>query len=135
MAGDAVTRQASVGAWRVVDALFLVMFLFSVIVQVNDPDPVAWMAIYGLAVFACALSLLGRLRAWVPALVGALALLWAINIAPRVVGRVPFLEMFGAFEMKDVGVEESREMYGLVLIAVWMAVLFLRLRRGSGDTR
>lgn len=123
-----MTRRAPVAGWRIADALFLVMFLFSVIVQFNDPDPLAWVAIYGLAAVACALSLLGRLRAWFPAVVGALALLWAINIAPRVVGRVPFLEMFGAFEMKDLGVEESREMYGLLLIALWMAILFVRNR-------
>ena len=128
MAGDAMTRQAPAVGWRLVDAIFLLMFLFSVVVQFNDPDPLPWVAIYGLAAAACALSLLGRLRAWLPGLIAAVALLWAINLAPRVVGRVPFLEMFGAFEMKNVGVEESREMYGLLLVALWMAILFVRHR-------
>jgi hypothetical protein len=40
-----------------------------------------------------------------------------------VLGNVRFIEMFGAFEMKNIGVEESREMYGLLIVAVWMAVL------------
>jgi hypothetical protein len=31
--------------------------------------------------------------------------------------------MFEEFEMKNIGVEESREMYGLLLVAGWMAVL------------
>ena len=47
-------------AWKVADALFLLMFVFSVVVQVNDPDPLAWMAMYGAAAIACLLSLLGR---------------------------------------------------------------------------
>jgi hypothetical protein len=34
-----------------------------------------------------------------------------------------FLDMFAEFEMKDIGVEESREMYGLLLVGGWMAVL------------
>lgn len=128
MAGDTPAHRASAPRWRLADSLFLLMFLFSVVVQFNDPDPLAWAAIYGLAALACALSLLGRLRPWLPGLIAAVAVLWGINIAPRVVGRVPFLEMFGAFEMKDLGVEESREMYGLLLIAAWMIVLFVRHR-------
>jgi hypothetical protein len=126
--GEAVASKVSPTAWRIADAVFLAMFLFSVAVQFNDPDPFVWSAIYGLAAVACALSLAGRLRPWFPAVVGIAALLWAATIAPRVIGRVPFLEMFGAFEMKDLAVEESREMYGLGLVALWMTALALRVR-------
>ena len=118
--------------WRAADVLLLLVFAFGVAVQFNDPDPLAWAAIYGLAALACVLSLLGRLRAWFPAVIAAVAVVWAIYIAPRVLGRVPFLEMFGALEMKDLGVEESREMYGLLLIAAWMIVLFVRRRWARG---
>jgi hypothetical protein len=110
-------------AWKVADALFLLMFVFSVVVQVNDPDPIAWMAIYGAAAVACLLSLMGRLPWWFAVLTGVIALAWAVTIAPRVIGHVPFLDMFAEFEMKDIGVEESREMYGLLLVGGWMAVL------------
>lgn len=110
-------------AWRVADALFLLMFVFSVVVQVNDPDPLAWMAMYGAAAIACLLSLLGRVPWWFAVLVGLVALGWAATLAPRVLGNVPFLSMFAEFEMKDIGVEESREMYGLLIIAGWMAVI------------
>jgi hypothetical protein len=42
--------------------------------------------------------------------------------------------MFGAFEMESAAIEESREMYGLLLVAGWMAVLTLRARRrGQGQ--
>jgi hypothetical protein len=110
-------------AWKVADALFLLMFVFSVIVQVNDPDPLPWMAIYGAAAVACLLSLMGRLPWQFAVLTGIIALIWSATIAPRVIGQVPFLDMFAEFEMKDIGVEESREMYGLLLIGGWMAVL------------
>ena len=110
-------------AWKVADALFLLMFAFSVVVQVNDPDPYAWIAIYGAAAIACLLSLTGRVPWWFAVLVGLIALGWAGTLAPRVLGNVPFMSMFEEFEMQDVGVEESREMYGLLMIAAWMAVL------------
>jgi hypothetical protein len=95
-------------------------------VQVNDPDPLRWIAVYALAAAVCLLSLLRRVHWTLPALLCAIALAWAATLAPRVVGRVPFGDMFGAFEMRSVGIEESREMYGLLIIAAWMAVLALR---------
>ena len=110
-------------AWKVADAIFLLMFVFSVVVQVNDPDPLTWMAIYGAAAIACLLSLMSRLPWWFAVITGLIALAWAATIAPRVIGQVPFLDMFAEFEMKDIGVEESREMYGLLIVGGWMAVL------------
>ena len=119
--------------WRVADAVMLLLFTLGAVVQLNDPDPVRWFAVYALAAAACLLSLLRRLPWPLPALLGAAALAWAATLAPRVVGRVPFGEMFGAFEMRTVGIEESREMYGLLIIAAWMAVLAVRARsRDSG---
>jgi hypothetical protein len=110
-------------AWKGADALFLLMFTFSTVVQINDPDPWAWILMYGAAAVACLLSLTGRLPWWFAVLVGLVAVAWALTLAPRVIGQVPFLAMFEEFEMKDAGVEESREMYGLAMIAAWMAVL------------
>jgi hypothetical protein len=119
---------------RVVDVLMLVAFVFSVVVQLNDPDPWAWVAIYGLGAAACTMVLMERGHWGYPTLVAVIAVGWAVTIAPRVVGQVPFTDMFGAFEMANVGIEESREMYGLLIIAVWMAVLAVRMRRwGPAD--
>ena len=107
----------------------LLLFTLGAVVQVNDPDPVRWIAVYALAAAACLLSLLRRLHWTLPALLGAAALAWAATLAPRVVGRVPLGDMFREFEMRNVGIEESREMYGLLIIAAWMAALALRARR------
>lgn len=120
-----------IGKWTM-----LVAFALSVFVQLNDPDPFAWGALYGAAAVACALDLRGRGAWWVPATVGGVALGWAVVLAPDVLGRVPFASMFGAWEMESAGIERSREMYGLLLVAAWMAVLAvaaLRARR-SGST-
>jgi hypothetical protein len=116
--------------WTGANALFLLMFAFSAFVQVNDPDPLLWIAIYVASAVVCGLELRRRTLWWAPATVGVIALLWAGTIAPRVLGVIPFASMFEEFEMKDVHVEESREMYGLLLIAVWMlAVMYATTRR------
>jgi hypothetical protein len=52
-----------------------------------------------------------------------------------VLGAVGFMEMFGAWEMKSTGIEEEREMYGLLIIAMWMiAVTAAAWRRRAGGT-
>jgi len=114
--------------WKVADVVFLLLFLMSVAVQVNDPDPARWMLMYGAAAVACALSLARRLPRWLPMAIAAVAVLWGLTILPRVLGKVPFLDMFAAWEMKDIGIEESREAYGLLLVATWMLVLVWRNR-------
>lgn len=118
--------------WKAANAAMLLAFGFSVIVQANDPDPALWMLVYGLAAAACALALAGRGHWAFPAAVALAAGAWAAGIAPRVVGRVPFLDMFGAFEMESLEVEEAREMYGLLIVAAWMAVLAWRGARREG---
>lgn len=107
--------------WRIADGLFLLLFAFSVVVQVNDPDPLRWIAIYSAAALACLVS--SQLHWTFPAAVGLVALAWAATLAPSVIGNVPFRSMFEEFEMKNLAIEESREMYGLLLVAFWMAVL------------
>ena len=105
-------------------------FLFSVVVQYNDPDPVRWMLIYGLAALACVLKLLHRLRCYLPVAVGAAELGWAASLAPHVIGKTTFGEMFQSFDMINTVVEEARELGGLLIVAAWMVVLVVVSKQG-----
>ena len=109
--------------FKVANCLMIAAFLFSVAVQYNDPDPIRWMLVYGLAALACVLKLRGRLSWYLPATLGAAALGWAASIAPRVIGKTTFGDMFQSFEMINSVVEEAREMGGLLIVAAWMGVL------------
>ena len=42
--------------------VFTLMFIYAAYVQGNDPDPLQWYLIYGLAAFASLLFLFGRLK-------------------------------------------------------------------------
>ena len=121
----------TLSAWKITNLVLALMFAFAVVVQVNDPDPISWMAIYGAAAVVCFLELRNGSRWWSPAIVGIIAVIWAATIAPRVIGSVPFGEMFSEFEMKNEGVEESREMYGLLIVAAWMFAVAARSARSS----
>ena len=120
--------------WTGANAVMGLAFGFSVAVQVNDPDPLRWMAIYGAAAVICTAELTRRVRARYPVLLAAAALGWAASIAPRVIGKVRFGELFAEFEMKNAGVEEAREMYGLLIVALWMLAVAWAAWRRSRST-
>jgi hypothetical protein len=101
-----------------------VLFGIAAVLQYNDPDPLRWMAIYGVAGLACLFA--GRLSRAAPAIIGLAAVAWAATLAPGVVGRVTIRELFESYAMKGEPVEEAREMGGLLLVAAWMAVLIVR---------
>ena len=45
---------------KILNYVMAAAFIFSVIVQFNDPDPLLWMLIYGLAGAACVLAMRRR---------------------------------------------------------------------------
>jgi hypothetical protein len=116
---------------KIANGVMLIAFVFGVIVQYNDPDPARWMAIYGAAALACGLYAAERKQWIVPAVVLAVATIWAATLAPAALGKVGFGELFEAFEMKDERVEIGREFGGLAIIAAWMLVLTIASRRKS----
>jgi hypothetical protein len=106
-----------------------VYFAICVALQWNDPDPYSWMPMYGAAMIACILTSLGRLRPWISIAVGLVALVWAIALAPSVFGHASFSSMFQSMKASNPEIEISREMYGLLIVVVWMAALTLAARR------
>lgn len=117
---------------RFLDLTMALLFAFAAAVQFNDPDPIRWIAIYGTA---CALSLLVCFnRRVVPAVlvaVFAVAIGWAATIAFGGPAASEYGHMFDAWEMKSPSVEEAREASGLLIVAAWMMVLFVRARRNG----
>jgi hypothetical protein len=112
-------------AWvlRILATLMGVYFVSAAVLQYNDPDPVQWMAIYGAAALACGLALVQRLWRWYAVGVAVVAAGWAATLAPGVIGRVAPRDLFAAPGMLTPGVEEAREMLGLVIVVVWMGLL------------
>ena len=108
---------------RGIELLFAVLFLFGAVVQYNDPDPIRWMAIYLAACAACVAAAWNAGPWWFSALVGLLALIWGLTLAPRAFPNVRLGELVEQWEMKDVRVEEGREMYGLFIIFAVMTVI------------
>ena len=108
---------------RAIEFVFALLFLFGALFQYNDPDPLRWMAIYLAASVSCFLAGFNNIGWQFPAAVAAIALVWALIWARQAFPNVRVGEMFESWEMKNVRVEEGREMYGLLIIFVAMTLL------------
>lgn len=108
--------------WIVANAIMLLLFVFAAVVQVNDPDPHLWIGIYTTAAVVCALELRRRTAGWAPLALSLLALAWAGSLYAGA-RDVPIGALFAEWEMRDLRIEEAREMYGLTIVAVWMLIV------------
>ncbi|MCI0433208.1 MAG: transmembrane 220 family protein [Gemmatimonadetes bacterium] len=108
-----------------------VLFLFGAAVQYNDPDPWRWIAIWAAAALACFLSAAGRSVRALEAVVCLAAAIWSAALLPGVIGRVAPSELFEQFEMESIVIEQAREAFGLLIIALWMLVLIGAARRSA----
>jgi hypothetical protein len=107
-------------AFRIAAGGMAALFALSVAVQYNDPDPLYWMAIYGIALALAVAAALGR----APLLPNAAALGFFAVLAARA---LPDLlaareEAFTHWHMLAAKDEVAREAGGLLICATWSAV-------------
>lgn len=104
------------------------VFLLSAGLQLNDPDPWAWVAIYLAAAGVSGLAATGRQPPWrrpAALAVALVALVWAIRVALSSPRLPPILALFGDWEMQAAGTEERRETLGLLFLSLWSAFVAL----------
>ncbi len=118
--------------WRVLNAVMTALFAFGAVVQLNDPDPILWTALYLAAAASSLASALAARAFIIAAPTGIAALVWASTLGASMRELAPIPSLFEQFEMKDVAIEETRELLGLGIIALWMLVVSVVSRRAQG---
>lgn len=113
----------------VADAVFVLLFALSAAIQLNDPDPLPWFAIYSAAAVVAAIG-----WRWIPGLAlaiatGAVSLVWSATIAVDIDEWVGFARLVGPMEIQGGPVELTREALGLCIIAGYCAFVAARWRR------
>lgn len=104
-------------ALRAAAALMAIFFVYAAVVQLNDPDPVRWIAIYVAALgcsVGCAFSWRVRALSVATAVAGAAWAVWWWTILAKLpqFGKIPWIE-----------IEEARELGGLLIVTTWTALL------------
>ncbi|MFN0245479.1 MAG: transmembrane 220 family protein [Kofleriaceae bacterium] len=118
------------GWFRYTSWAMAVLFAVCVALQVNDPDPVRWMAIYGVAAVVSA-ALPAKRAAWMAGLLlGAGSFVWALALTLQVWGVIEPADLVRKMSEKGGAVEVGREAGGLWIQAVWLlaASAFRRTR-------
>lgn len=103
--------------------LFAALFVLGAIVQYNDPDSLIWIIIYVIAAVISLLFSLNKLKAVVPLLVGTACFVGFMYLYPT------DFQGFGLNDGDIKIVEEGREAFGLLIIALVMFFYTVRLRR------
>jgi hypothetical protein len=97
--------------------------------QLNDPDPERWFALYAACAAVALASALGRGSALVAAAVGLVALIWACAIVPELLGRWTPADLGASMSSARPEVEYGRELGGLSIVAAYCAAAYFMARR------
>jgi len=112
--------------FSIFNAMFLVAFVLSAMVQYNDPDPLAWIVIYLCAAAMCVLLIRKQYFTWLPPMLLLASLSWVLVLLPSIVGQVSVAEVVESITMKTREVEEAREVGGLLLVSLWASIVMIR---------
>ena len=93
---------------RFFSILGTVLFLTAAAVQYNDPDPHIWIPVYLIPALVSLAAVSGKLHWIIPIAVSGLAYVGFAVLALQVFGQRPLFS------------EEAREMWGLLVTALWM---------------
>ena len=119
---------------RFISALMVALALISAYLQLNDPDPERWTAIYLSCAVVALLGALGRPSRGLSLLVGAISLVWALAIVPELIGRWSPNQLTATMTTDHPEIEFGRECAGLLIVFGFCLFTFLwaRARERAG---
>jgi hypothetical protein len=106
---------------KVASWIMFALFCVFVAVQLNDPDPEVWVLLYAASAVLSLLAGLDRLPVWPIAGMLVVYLGGILWLAPSFVDTS--LDAFGSIGMSSEREELVRELWGLVICAVWCGAL------------
>lgn len=98
------------------------LFIFAAALQYNDVDIWRWVAIYLAGAVVAIFAACNRPKPVLAAIVGLIALVWALLYVIHGAYKVPIPALFSSWEMKDQTIVAGREMDGLFIVLFWMIV-------------
>jgi len=95
----------------------------SVVLQFNDPDPLRWTLIYGVAGVVCFLPRGRTVRLWLAALGAVAGWVWCGLLAPLALPGLVLSDLVQRMEDKTPRIELGREMLGLAILAAVLSCI------------
>ncbi len=119
-------------SFRIISAAFCLLALWSAYLQLNDPDPERWIAMYLSCAWLALLGALGKAAPKQALVVGLVALIWAAAIAPELLGAWKPGDLNATMSNARPEIEYGREFFGLVIVAGYALAAFGMTRRARG---
>jgi len=118
---------------RIVNFILAIMFLLFAFVQINDPDPVIWILIYGAMAVLCIMAIFEFYPAKFTIGLLVLYVLYSIVYIPGVLEWLRQENKAMLFDdvakMQYPYIEEAREFLGLLICITVLIVFVIRARR------
>ena len=121
---------------KILNSLLAFMFMAFAFVQVNDPDPILWILIYGVM---AAISVMAIFEFYIPKLMLVLALgylVYGVVLFPGVMEWFQSNDRSLLFDdlakMQFLYIEEAREFLGLMICMLVLAFYLFRSRPNKG---
>jgi Transmembrane family 220, helix len=117
---------------KIINFLLAILFLVFAFVQVNDPDPLLWILIYGNMAILCILAMFRmHFKSWLIA-TGVLYLIYSSILFPGALEWFQSPDKSLLFDdlakMQNLYIEETREFLGLLIC---ISVLLFHLLKAS----
>lgn len=110
---------------RFIPLIIAVVFLLFSIVQLNDPDPLVWIGIYGFVCIGAVLTMLRKIHPAVLLIPLPFYLAGSVYLWP---GTYEGITMSMGYKP---GIEEARESLGLLIACISLVVLFFIARKNK----
>jgi hypothetical protein len=130
---------------KIINIIFIVLFLFFAALQYNDPDPYVWMPIYLYAALLCLLFTMNKYKVWyyiAGLLVYGTYAIYLFFDKDGVLGWIQNHNAESLVQSMEPGkpwIEETREFFGLVILIVVLLINMLaatlrknKVQRNSG---
>ncbi|MBP9925245.1 MAG: transmembrane 220 family protein [Cyclobacteriaceae bacterium] len=120
---------------KILNFILALMFLAFAFVQINDPDPVLWILIYGNMAVLCVLAMFGmHFKIWI-IVAAALYIVYAAILAPSAYVWFQSPDKAMLFDdlakMQNLYIEETREFLGLVICLAVLTIHSLRSKKSN----
>jgi hypothetical protein len=117
---------------KIVNLVLAVMFLAFAFVQINDPDPVLWILIYGAMAVICVMAAFQYYRKWAMFFLLGAFVIYAFLLLPGMREWLAQPDRSVLFDdiakMQHPYVEEAREFLGLMICMVVLVMQLIRAR-------
>lgn len=120
---------------KITNLVLAVMFLLFAFVQVNDPDPLLWIVIYGVMAAVCVMA---AFRYYLKPLLWILLAGFIVYMVILIPGMQEWMAqpeksvLFDeGMKMQHLYIEESREFLGLLICVIVVVVQIVRSRKAT----